>query len=85
MNKLDRDFEVDQDENTLAFAKNFKKNLRFEAGETVFLKSDTKREFTLMIEKFELFDNSYDYVVTYIHPKKKIIMRDFFVDKVLTH
>ena len=84
MNKLDKDFEVDQEENTLAFAKCFKKKLRFNIGETVFLKSDKKKEIELMISKFELFDTDYDYVCTYVHPKKKIIMRDFFLDKVLT-
>jgi hypothetical protein len=84
MNKLDNDYEVDQTENTLEYARCFKKKLRFDIGETVFLKSDEKQEISLTVSKFEIQDTSYDYVVSYIHPKKKIVMRDFFLDKVLT-
>lgn len=83
MNKLDNDYGVDQSENTLEYAKCFKKKLRFDIGETVFLKSDEKKEIALTVSKFEIQDPSYDYVCTYIHPKKKIVMRDFFLDKVL--
>lgn len=83
MNKPYNDFEVDQEEYTLEYARCFKKKLRFDIGETVFLKSDLKQETPITISKFEIFDNDYDYVVTWIHPKKKIIMREFFIDKVL--
>lgn len=83
MDKLDKEIEEDQDENCLAYALNFKKRLRYDVGETVFLISDTNREVALTISKIEIFDKDFDYVCTYVHPKKRIILRDFFIDKIL--
>lgn len=84
MNKLDKKIEEDQDENSLDFARHFKKKLRFDVGETVFLVSDKKREVAMTVSKIEIFYTEYDYVCTYVHPKKRIIVNDCFIDKILT-
>lgn len=84
MNKLDKDLENEIDENTLAFARHFKKKLRFDIADVVYLKSDLTQTTPLTISLIECFSKDYDYVCIYIHPKKGTIIRDFFVDKVLT-
>lgn len=83
-NKLDSDIVEDEFEHTLKYARCFKKKLRWEIGQIVYLRSDKNKECGLTIHHYNLFDSEYDYVVSYIHPKKKIPVREFYLDQLLT-
>ena len=70
------------DENSLEYAKKFKKYLQFDLGETVFIKSDKKKKVPMTITKILFLDDSDDYVVTWLS-SQKTIERDFLSDKTL--
>lgn len=72
----------DPDENTLEFAKRFKKHLRFEIGEIVYLKSDLKKKCPMVISLFETEERKWDYQCEWMNSQYK---REYgsFLDKVL--
>lgn len=78
-NKLDEEF----NENSLAYAKNFKKYLRFDAGDIVYLKSDTKRRCPMQVKKILILDDDDDYTCIWSTSQKNI-ERGFFTDMLLT-
>jgi len=57
------------DENCLAYARCFKKKLRFEVGDTVYLKSDKEKKYPMTIYSFDLFSGSQDYYCMWISKK----------------
>lgn len=70
------------DENSLEYAKSFKKWLRFDVGEVVFIISDTKRKCPMTVSKILIFDEDSDYVLFWA-TSQKTIERNFFSDKTL--
>jgi len=77
-NKLDNE----SNENSLAYAKHFKKYLRFDSGDTVYLKSDTKKKCPMQVKKILILDDDDDYVCVWATAQKNI-ERGFFTDKIL--
>lgn len=78
-NKLDDEL----NENSLAYAKNFKKYLRFDAGDIVYLKTDTKRRCPMQVKKILILDDDDDYTCIWSTAQKNI-ERGFFTDMLLT-
>jgi hypothetical protein len=78
-NKLDDD----TNENSLAYAKNFKKYLRFDVGDIVYLKSDIKKRCPMQVKKILILDDDDDYTCIWATAQKNI-ERGFFTDKLLT-
>ena len=72
------------DENTLKFALNFKKHLRFDLGDIVYLRSDTTRKTAMVVSGFHLFDQDDDYTCTWINSDKEL-RSETFKDKILTN
>lgn len=70
------------DENSLEYAKCFKKYLRFDLGEIVFIKSDKKKKVPMTVTKILMLDEEEDYVVSWLS-SQKTIERDFLSDKTL--
>ena len=70
------------DENSLEWARKFKKYLRFEPGNLVYLKSDVKRKCPLVVVRLWLHDDEYDYVCTWSTSQQEI-KQDTFLDKIL--
>ncbi|MGD9928885.1 MAG: hypothetical protein AB7U05_02600 [Mangrovibacterium sp.] len=73
----------DDQENSLEFAKQFKRKLRFDLGDTVFIKSDTKKKCPMTVAKILIFDEDDDYLLTWA-TSQKTIERQSFPDQVLT-
>jgi len=71
------------DENTLEFARKFKKKLRFDSGQIVYLLSDVKKKCPMVIEKFWLHEDDFDYVVIWTTSQKELKV-GMFLDKILT-
>ena len=70
------------DENTLEFALKFKKFLRWDIGEIVYLKSDFDKKCPMVISGFNLFAGEYDYACVWSMPGKEI-QSSTFLDKIL--
>jgi len=59
----------EMDTNCLSYAKCFKKNLRFEVGQLVYLRSDNLRKNPMVIYGYDLFNNTQDYWCMWISKK----------------
>ncbi len=70
------------DENSLEYAQQFKRKLRFDLGDTVYLKSDIKKKCPMTIAKILIFDDDDDYVLTWA-TSQKTIERQSFPDQIL--
>lgn len=70
------------DENSLDWARKFKKKLRFDIGDIVYLKSDESKRSPMTITGFELFEQEYDYFCSWVKSNKSIGSGDF-IDKTL--
>jgi hypothetical protein len=70
------------DENSLEWAKRFKKKLRFDVGQLVFLKSDIKKKCPMVVSSFLIASDDYDYCCTWMTTQKER-KTDCFVDKIL--
>ncbi len=61
------------DENSLEYARRFKPKLRFDVGDTVYLKSDIKRKCPMTIYYVNWDkDNGYDYYLNWISSQKEV-------------
>lgn len=71
------------DENSLEWARKFKKKLRFDIGDIVYLKSDLKQKCPMCITQFEIDETRWDYYCEWLNSQNK---KDgsSFLDKVLT-
>lgn len=76
-------FDNQVEQENLEFARFFKKYLRFEIGDIVFLKSDSKRKCPMSVSGFFIHDADHDYVCSWATSQKDI-KRAFFKDKELT-
>lgn len=65
------------DENSLEWAKKFKKHLRFDVGDIVFLKSDVNKKCPMTVSQFELFDSDKDYYCTWTTSQMNVDCRSF--------
>lgn len=72
------------DENSLEFARKFKKFLRFDVGEIVYLKSDLKKKCAMHVMKIMFLnrDDDDDYYCEWMTSQKEV-KRDGFLDKCL--
>ncbi|NEW80979.1 MAG: hypothetical protein GZ094_01230 [Mariniphaga sp.] len=59
------------DENTLDYARNFKKKLRFDVGQIVYLRSDKEKKNPMVVYGFDLFSTSQDYWCMWISKKRQ--------------
>lgn len=82
MSDKEKNTDEDIDENSLEYAKHFKKRLRFDLGETVYLKSDKGKKCPMSIEKILVFDDESDYRVGWM-TSQKTHEGYFFLDKLL--
>ena len=71
------------DENTLDFALKFKKHLRFEIGDVVYLISDLKKKCPMVVVDFQIFNSEWDYVCRWTTSQLDM-KQDGFLDKILT-
>ncbi len=78
-NKLENEV----DENSLEYARHFKPKLRFDVGDTVYLKSDLKKQCPMTIKRILVFDDDNDYVICWATSQKNI-ETGVFTDKVMT-
>ena len=69
-------------ENSLEWARKFKKYLRFDVGDIAYLKSDLKKTCPLLIEEIFSDSNYEDYRVIVLKSAKKI-SRECLFDKTL--
>ena len=69
------------DENCLAYARFFKKTLRFDVGQIVYLKSDRQRKNPMVIYGYDLFNSTQDYWCMWISKKHQETMG--YLDKIL--
>lgn len=58
------------DDNSLAFARNFKPKLRFDVGDIVYLRSDIGRKCPMVIYFIENFEKIYDYRTEWLNSQK---------------
>lgn len=72
----------DIDENGLQWARGFKKKLRFDIGDVVYLNSDVSKKCPITIMRIEVFDTAYDYDGSWIKSSKNID-NGLFLDKTL--
>ena len=77
-NKLNKEI----DENTLEWARGFKSFLRFDYGDVVYLKSDKKKKWPMVISVIIWDDHNLDYLATWISSQGTKEQADFF-DKML--
>ena len=68
------------DENSLEFARNFKKKLRFDVGDLVYLKSDLKKKCPMTVIKIVIFCDDDDYYCEWMTSQKEL-HREGFLDK----
>lgn len=72
------------DEESLEYARQFKKKLRFEPGQIVYLKSDLQFKCPMVIIRFIIHDDWGDYVCQW-STSQRAIETNFFWDKALTY
>jgi hypothetical protein len=72
----------DTDEMSLDYARDFKKHLRFEIGQLVYLKADLKRKCPMVVNAFLITSDDYDYACTWMTSQKERVT-DVFIDKIL--
>lgn len=70
------------DEHSLEWAKKFKKKLRFDIGDVVYLKSDESKKCPMTVTRIEIFEQSYDYNCFWLKTNKSFLEADF-LDKLL--
>ncbi|MCL4483234.1 MAG: hypothetical protein M1445_11630 [Bacteroidetes bacterium] len=70
------------DEDSLEWARKFKKKLRFQIGAVVYLKSDESKKCPMTVTGFELFEQEYDYFCSWVKANKGIESSSF-LDKTL--
>ncbi|MEI6141861.1 MAG: hypothetical protein WCP85_21495 [Mariniphaga sp.] len=75
--------EEEIDENSLEWAKKFKKYLRFDVGDVVYLKSDLKRKCPMVVSTIAIFDDYHDYYCDWTTSQLNVESRSF-KDKALT-
>jgi hypothetical protein len=76
-------FDEDGDENSLEFARDYKSYLRFDLGDTVYLKSDLKKKCPMTVVAIFWDYPDADYRVNWMTSQKTVESATFF-DKVLT-
>ncbi len=75
--------EEEIDENSLEWAKKFKKYLRFDVGQIVYLKSDLKKKCPMVVSTIAIFDDYNDYYCEWTTSQLNVECQQF-KDKVLT-
>lgn len=73
----------DENENSLAYAKMFKPNLRYDIGDVVYLTSDIKKKCPMTIEAVFGDYQEADYRCIWLN-SQRIAEKDTFFDKMLT-
>jgi uncharacterized protein YodC (DUF2158 family) len=69
---------------SLIEAKAIKPHLKFDIGDVVFLKSDTKKTCPMTITGFIIMDDDNDYVLSWMN-SQKVQEKSFFPDRALTN
>jgi len=71
-------------ENSLKWMKNFKKYLRFDVGQLVYLKSDIKKKCPMVVVRILNIDSMEDDYQCQWYTTQKELKTDTFIDKTLT-